>query len=220
VARVYVFADEAGNFDFSTNRGASKYFVLGTMTLPDPSLGTKLLQLRRDLAWIGHGLETSFHASKDRLEVKNAVFSLLESSDFRFDAVVLEKSKAPSRVRADWEHLYEMAWILHFRLLRPSILLRGDELMVTAASIGTRKRRSSLRKAIDDAVQRSASPRARKHQVAFWAADSDPCIQAADYVTWAIQRKWELGETSWYRRLESKIRSEFEAWGAQRTRHR
>ncbi|MDQ4124583.1 MAG: DUF3800 domain-containing protein [Actinomycetota bacterium] len=215
MARVYVFADEAGNFDFSRNRGASRYFILGTMTVADPALGTRLLDLRRELAWRGHGLETSFHAVKDRYEVKNVVFKLLEASDFRFDVVALEKSKAQPHLRADWEYFYKMAWFLHFRFVGPRILGQGDDLMVTAASIGTRK----LRNAIDDVVWQSAWPKVGKHQVAFWAAESDPCIQAADYVTWAVQRKWEIGDRTWYDRIAHKISTEFDAWWPGRTHY-
>src|SRR3990172_9841789 len=41
--RTYVFADESGNFDFSTRLGATKYFILTTLTAPDCSLGDGLL---------------------------------------------------------------------------------------------------------------------------------------------------------------------------------
>jgi hypothetical protein len=212
LARVYVFADEAGNFDFSRKQGASRYFILGTMTVSDPSLGTRLLDLRHELAWRGHGLETSFHAQKDRNYIRTVLFKLLQSADFRFDAVILEKSKAQPHLRADWEYFYKMAWFLHFRFVGPRVIMQGDDLLVTAASIGTRKRRSALRNAIDDVVWQAAWAKAGKHQVAFWSAESDPCIQAADYVIWAVQRKWEIGDTGWYGMISSKIRTEFDAW--------
>jgi len=49
--RRHVFADEAGNFDFSRRPGATAYFILCTVTLDDPStVGAGLLDLRRDLA--------------------------------------------------------------------------------------------------------------------------------------------------------------------------
>ena len=38
VARIHVFADEAGNFDFSRNTGATRYFLLTTVVINDPSL--------------------------------------------------------------------------------------------------------------------------------------------------------------------------------------
>lgn len=46
-------ADEAGNFDFSGARGASRYFILTSVTVADCSVGEQLLALRRDLGWRG-----------------------------------------------------------------------------------------------------------------------------------------------------------------------
>jgi hypothetical protein len=63
---------------------------------------------------------------------------------------------------------------------------------------------------VDDVV-RQVSPCA-SHRVAFWPAESDPCLQVADYCTWAIQRKWERGDTRSYDLIEDKIESEFDAW--------
>jgi hypothetical protein len=37
--RWHIFADEAGNFDFSANRGASRYFILTTVTVSDWTVG-------------------------------------------------------------------------------------------------------------------------------------------------------------------------------------
>lgn len=51
--RIHVFADEAGDFNFSVAPGASRYFILTTVTLEDCSVGDTLLALRRQLAWEG-----------------------------------------------------------------------------------------------------------------------------------------------------------------------
>jgi hypothetical protein len=42
VAEVYVFADEAGDFAFKRSAGASRYFILGTVTMADCRVGTEL----------------------------------------------------------------------------------------------------------------------------------------------------------------------------------
>jgi hypothetical protein len=97
----YVFADEAGNFDFSGARGASRYFILTSVTVADCSVGEQLLALR--------------------------------------------------------------------------------------------------------------SPTST-HVVAFWPADSDPCIQIADYANWAIQRRWEQDDPSAHEQIAHLIRSEYDAW--------
>jgi hypothetical protein len=58
-------------------RGASKYFIVGTLMIDDPhQLGVDLLNLRRELAWQGVGLESSFHATEDAQIVRDEVFPL------------------------------------------------------------------------------------------------------------------------------------------------
>jgi hypothetical protein len=64
MARVYFFSDEAGNFHFSNSSGVSKYFILGTVTTTNPARVGDLIDLRRDLAWDGAGLEICFRAAE------------------------------------------------------------------------------------------------------------------------------------------------------------
>lgn len=132
----YVFADEAGNFDFSRGSGASRYFILCTVDSKDCEVG-------------------------------------------------------------DFKHLA--------RRMRAS-----DRLFVAASSLGTKKARGALHTAVDDVV-RQLSP-CRSHRVAFWPADSDPCLQVADYCTWAIQRKWERQDQRSHALIASKVQSEFDVW--------
>lgn len=56
----FVFADEAGNFDFSRNKGASRYFILTTVTMDDCRTGDALADLRRSLTWQGINLPRPF----------------------------------------------------------------------------------------------------------------------------------------------------------------
>jgi hypothetical protein len=109
------------------------------------------------------------------------------------------------------EHaFYKMAWYLHFKYVAPRIARRSDRLFVAAASLGTKKKRGAFHSAVDDVV-RQVSP-CRSHRVAFWPAASDPCLQVADYCTWAIQRAWERGDDRSRVLIEAKIVSEFNVW--------
>ena len=73
--RKYVFADEAGNFDFRDKSGASQFFILTTVTADSPDVGDDLLTLRRDLTWDGIALESkpvTFETEKPPLTLENA----------------------------------------------------------------------------------------------------------------------------------------------------
>ena len=47
--RKYIYADEAGNFDFSNKPGGSRYFILTTVLIEDHRIESELLDLRREL---------------------------------------------------------------------------------------------------------------------------------------------------------------------------
>lgn len=216
MARVYVFADEAGNFDFTTKNGASKYFILGTVTLQSVDMGARLMTLRRELAWRGLGLESSFHASEDAQAVRDEVFKALIEENFRFDCTILEKRKTLPRLQ-DEHAFYKIAWYLHFKYIAPKIVSPGDELLVVAASLGTKKRFKTMRMAVEDVVWQFAWHRTLSHRVAFWRAESDSCLQAVDYCTWAVQRLYERGDARSYNLIQNKIHSEFPAFAPGKT---
>ena len=207
---VYVFADEAGNFDFSRRNGASKYFILCTVTLDDCSIGNDLLTLRRELAFRGLGPDRCFHATEDAQAVRNEVFNLLSGFSFRVDATIFEKAKAQPQVRRNETTFYKYAWFLHFKYVSPQVARSQDRLLIVAASLGTKQKRRGFHLGIADVAFQVN--RTLKYATAFWPAETDPCLQIADYCTWAIQRKWEAGDTRSYTLIQSHIRSEFEVW--------
>jgi hypothetical protein len=136
----------------------------------------------------GLHLDSVFHASEDPQAVRDEVFDLLDRAAFRVDATILEKRKAQRHLQTQ-RALYKMAWFLHFKYVAPNIASSTDRLFVAASSLGTKKKRGQFHNAVDDVVQQ-VSP-CHSHWVAFWPMESDPCLQVADYCTWAIQRKWE-----------------------------
>ncbi len=211
MARIHVFADEAGNFDFSRDRGASRYFILTTVTLPDCKVGDALLDLRRELAWSGVELPGHFHATEDKQAVRDLVYGVLAAHEFRVDATILEKAKTYPHLRVDAQRFHKTAWYLHMKRLAPAITSSNDELLVVASSLGTRKQRDYFVRALRDVVAQASS--SAVYRSAFWPAGSDPCLEVADYCCWAIQRKWERNDDRSYALISDKIRIEADAFG-------
>jgi hypothetical protein len=211
MARVYLFADEAGNFDFSAN--GTRYFILTTIVAPDCAAGDALLALRRDMAWHGVSPDEAFHATEDAQSVRNEVFAEIVRHELRIDATILDKSKAMLHLRESEERFYKYAWFYHMKYVAPFIVADRDELLVVGASIGTRKKQGLMTRAIEEVIGQTA--RSPQVQISAWPAAVDPCLQVADYCCWAIGRKWERGDIRSYALVADKIRSEFDLfkWG-------
>lgn len=203
MARVFVFADESGNFVFSKATGASKYFILATVTAPTCAVGDSLLALKRDLAFENHALQTEFHCAEEQQIVRERVFACLAMHDFRVDLTIIEKARTNQGVRSTHQGFYQRVWYLHMRNVLPHIVKPGDDLLVVGASLGTKKDRAAFHQAASTAVTQLCED--VNHRTAFWAAISDACLQVADYCAWAVQRKWERNDDRSYVLIQDKI---------------
>jgi hypothetical protein len=211
-----VFADEAGNFDFSRGRGASKYFILTTVTMTDCQIGGALLDRRRAMAWSGLDVPGHFHASEDKQAIRDEVFSILREHDFHVDATIVEKAKTYPHVRGTDLRFHKTAWYLHMKAVAP-LIADKPELLVVASSLGTRRQRQAFVTALDDVINRARG--GATYRTAFWSAGSDPCLEVADYCCWAIQRKWERGDERSYELIKGKIWIETDVFRSGATLH-
>ena len=208
--RTYIYADESGNFDFSNQSGASRYFILTSVAVADHAIETDLLELRRKLAWEGEPLSGGFHATNDKRHIRTQVFAVLARHEFRVDATILEKRKADPQVRPTSARFYGFAWYYHLTGLIPALAPTSNELLVIAASVADAATRSDFYSAvstISGAITPGSSMRAT-----MWTATSNSLLQVADYCAWAVQRKWERSDTHAYDLVKDKISSEFEVF--------
>ena len=172
----------------------------------DCQQANSLLDARRALIWSGFPLVDAFHATEDKQLVRDTVFSLIADMSVRIDATVLRKSPfitQPPAMLAFYRH----AWELHAARVIPAILRSDHELMVIAASIGTRNEQKTIGLAIRDVVDQTGRS-AHNTKLTYWPAQSDPCLQVADYCCWAIQRKWERGDGRSFEHIKHLVTSE------------
>lgn len=206
MALIHLFADESGNLDFGRKRGATRYFVLGTVILQDCSIGNSLLELRRTLAIEGIDFTREFHATDDHPLVRRRVFEALMHHDFRIDATIFEKSKVEPSLQGDIDQFYMEAWRTHARNVAPQVVTESDDMFVAVSQFQLKAKRKQIHRAIDEVC--SEVVHCRAFRTAFWPASIDPCLQIADYCSWAIFRKWEHGDYTYSRLIESRISRE------------
>ncbi len=207
--RLFIFADEAGDFDFSRRPKASRYFILCTVSMHSCHIADELLALRRELAWNSEDLGEYFHCTTDKQAVRDKVFNAICQHDFLIQATVMEKSKAQPHVRKSRPRFYQYGWYYHFKHGTSEVVARNTELLVTTAAIGTKKERASFSAAIDDVMRQTIQS---KWATDFCPASADPCLQVADYCAWAIQRKWERDDTRSYVLIQDRISYEYDLW--------
>ena len=207
MSRAYIFSDEAGDFVFKDDGRASKYFIVVTITLPDCGIGDGLLDLRRELAYLKRPVKDWFHATEDKQEIRDQVYQYISGFDFPIDATILEKSKAQPQTRQTKERFYQYAWYYHLKHQGASMMRGYTEALISAASIGTKKGQAVYTNSVNDVMQQTFH---RQHwSTTFPISKSEPCLQIADYCAWAIQRKWERGDTRSYDLISDKIRREY-----------
>ena len=110
MSRLFFFADEAGDFNFSRHPKASKYYIVCTITCDSCSIGTALLDLRRDLIWNKAPVAEYFHAAEDKQAIRDRVFDVLKAQNFSIQATIMEKSKAQPHVRITNHRFYHYGW--------------------------------------------------------------------------------------------------------------
>lgn len=211
-----MYADETGDLDMSGSAGSSAYFGFGTAVFPDDH-GHQLwqgLQLRCRLERAGLHLPRGLHAKNDSHATRSEVFDLIAHQAPRFDTTFLLKSAAYDSIRRAGEiRLYKMAWYLHFKEVVRRVSMPGDTLYVIAATLGTNRKATSARDALQDVCRQSATD--REIVLCVWDAASTWGVQVADYGLWAVQRGLEGRVCSWLpTHIRPTLRTEFCPWGA------
>lgn len=207
---LYLFSDEAGCFTFNRDPNVSKYFIICSVTTKGRELATALARLRHELIREGIPVGDCFHATSDSQAVRDRVYAELLKHDFKFQATICEKSKAQPQVTVSKARFYKYPWFYHFKHGIAPGLKSDDRLVVTAASIGTKKERETHTNALKDVVKQSAPN--LDWIVDFRPAQSDNLLQVADYCAWAVQRKWERNDARTLDLIKDRLSYQYELW--------
>jgi len=173
----FIFADEAGCFTFNRQPNVSKYFILCTIIMESCDVGTKLLDLRRRLAWDGYELGDYFHATTDRQAVRDEVYKVITLADFSIQATIMEKSKAEPQVRKTKPRFYQYGYFYLFKFGATKHLNNQSEALVTTASLGTKKERAAFQEAVADVM--SQTKKVKDWRADFLPCHADPCLRAS-----------------------------------------
>lgn len=220
----WYFVDESGDPTFYDRHGnlivgqegCSPIFILGFVETGNPTsvrnaLNNLHTQIADDnyLAGIPSMKKTNiaFHAKDDVPEVRQMVFKLLKTLDFKAHFVVARKKE---RVFRNSFHANESEFYDYLiSLLFENVLHRYTENRIYISQRGTRVRQERL----EHAVQRGVSKFEErwKHKVSakieIFAHTSvgEPCLQVIDYMNWAVYRAFVRREMRYFAFVQDKV---------------
>ena len=206
---LYVFLDEAGDFNFSAT--GTKFFTFTTITKRRPfPWDTPLISLKYDLIEVGLDIEY-FHAAEDRQAVRDQVFTIIGNNlgDLRIDSLVIEKRKTGPALQVLEKFYPRMIGYLLRYVLDPNNLREISEVIVITDSIPVSRKREAVEKAVKQTLSKML-PSDSRYRILHHASKSCVGLQIADYCNWAIFRKWEREDPRSYELVRTGIRSEFD----------
>ena len=207
--RVYVFLDESGNLDFSPS--GTRYFVMTSVSMKRPfQMNAALDGYKYDC--IEYGLEQDrFHCTDDNSHVRNRVFDLIGGrlNGVDIDSLLVEKRKTGPALMAETRFYPEiLGYLLKYVLARLSHS-GAEEVIIITDTIPLQKRRQAIEKAIKVTLAKML-PKGSRYRILHHDSRSHYGLQVADYCCWAIFRKHERGDSVYFDRIGSAVRSNFD----------
>lgn len=204
---IFIFFDESGNLDFSPT--GTPYYFFGALTTRAPMrLSRPMSDLRYDL--IGGGLEIeAFHATEDRQTLRDRVFdTLITVGELEYDCVVIEKRKLNPTLHSPEKFYPQFANYLLQYIFNRYKANPEERIVVITDQIPVNKKRKAVERAFLTYIKSNLG--GRPYTVLHHRSASHSGLQAADYLNWAIHRKWTYRDFRSYNPIRHFIQSEFD----------
>ena len=201
---VYIYIDEAGDFNYSPN--GSRYFILTCVVMRRPFAhvadlaALKYDQLERGLDPKRSQNYQRFHATEDKQHTRDRVFGVItrKISGARVYSVIIRKNKVNPSIRSA-ESIYSKTfqWLIGYVANRERIE-PGTLVVAVTDSINLKGKNAALKSALRKFMEQRFASAGISYKLYQHQSPTDPNLQVADYCCWAIQRKWEKGDSRSY----------------------
>ena len=205
---LYIFLDEAGDFNFSPT--GSKYYVITGLTVKRPfAWYSEFTKLKYELIENGFKIEY-FHASENLQKIRDKVFTAIQRdlARFQLDSVIVEKSKTyPALYQVVKFYPKILGYLIRYVI--QGYQGRFDKIIIITDRIPPKKKREAVEKAIKITLA-AMLPEKVRYIIIHHESRSHFNLQIADYCNWAIYRKWKDSDCRSYDIIKEAIHSEFD----------
>ena len=193
----YIFLDESGDLGFK--KSSSKWFVFTIAITSDPrSLERAVKKVWRPLRK-KYKTQGELHAYRANDITRTRLLRRLhELNDLHVLCVVLKKKKVYVDLQNQKNYLYNYTANILLDRLHSNGTLKNDEPI--HLFVDRKDTKKTLRENFTQYLTSEMANRGRKHfVVSLHTSHENKSLQAVDFISWAIFRKYELGILSFMR---------------------
>lgn len=214
---LYIFVDEAGDMDFSA-KGTTHYMFTFLVKRRPFNLHEYISNYRYSLLernldpFVDKRLDIeAFHACEDNNYVKNELFNIISTfneKSVKAYAYILEKPKVDPSKRKEKDRFYIDNLSFAIQKLLDELNINKNFIIITdrlPVQNNKRKQVGALKKGIKEYLKRKKLDKQIRYDIFHHASSSSANLQIVDYICWAIFRKFERNDDSFYKRIEKYL---------------
>lgn len=203
----HIFLDESGDLGFDFNKkGTSKFFVITLLFLGDgtSAIEKAVKKTHAELAKKRKRRAGVLHAVHEKPVTRQRLLKRIAEKDCTIMAIYLNKRKVFTRLQDEKQVLYNyVANILLDRIFTKKIIPSDKPIELIASRRETNK---FLNENFRDYLTRQVeNNHARSITVSVRTPSAEKGLQAVDFVSWALFRKYEHGDDSYYNVFKTKV---------------
>jgi hypothetical protein len=200
---IYIFLDESGDLGFGER--SSCWFVLTIVLTNNHRKVEKCVkkvhgELKKKFKKIKE--LHAYHA--DATTRRKILKRLSEVYDLQVHCIILNKKKVHVDLKNQKNYLYNYtANILLDRLYNKKSFKNDDQVLIC---IDQRETNKFLKKNFEDYLTNSLAKKGGNgFKIKIKPSHTEKCLQAVDFISWAIFRKYEYSDDEYYEMIKNKI---------------
>ncbi|MBI3956120.1 DUF3800 domain-containing protein [Candidatus Gottesmanbacteria bacterium] len=215
----YIFLDESGDLGFTSGKKNSDYFVITFIACEDKRALEKVVKnvhrsLRKKIKRLSGGV---LHCYKEKPKTRRKMLSIVSGLEISVMTVCLNKSRVHTNLKEEKHLLYNyVANILLDRILTKKLVSTSGKVTLIAS------KRETNRFLNENFSSYLADQARRNHkmnlEILIRTPSEEKGLQAADFVSWSIFKKYEESDDTYYKMIKKKIVEENMLFGSNTTK--
>lgn len=208
---MYIYLDESGDLGFDFNkRATTDYFVVTLLLVRNKQNKIKIdkavertLKNKINVGKRAKKPENELKGTKTSLGVKEYFYRQIEKAEFEIYTIALNKRRVFKYLQENHERLYNYV----ARLVIDQIPFRGAKakIVLSLDKSKSRKEIKEFNRYLFNQLE-GVLPLKIPLEIYHLASYESKGVQAADLFCWGVFRKYERGDTKWYKVFKEKIR--------------